>query len=134
MIHFGARKRVSFLTRRVDSMKAAVYKDIQKIVIEDRPIPQAGPGQAVVKIKYCGLCGTDMHVYWNGDPMIKPGNLVLGHENVGVISELGSGVANWKIGERWSSLPPAPAENVILASMDMATFVSAVFRIPTDWV
>jgi len=89
-------------------MKAAVYADIQKIRFEDRPVPGAGPGQAVVKIKYCGLCGTDMHLYWNGDPVVKPGHLVLGHENVGVITELGAGVNNWKLGERVVIAPPGP--------------------------
>ncbi len=89
-------------------MQAAIYADIQKIRFEDHPIPNAGPGQAVVKIKYCGICGTDMHLYWKGDPMIKPGNLVLGHENVGTISELGPGVDGYKLGDRVVIAPPGP--------------------------
>jgi 2-desacetyl-2-hydroxyethyl bacteriochlorophyllide A dehydrogenase len=86
-------------------MKVAVYKGIKSIRFEERPIPRAGPGEAVVKIKYCGICGTDMHLYFIGDPMIKPG-VVLGHENVGTVYELGEGVTGFKIGDRVVAGPP----------------------------
>ena len=88
-------------------MKAAVYRGINNIEFEERPIPKAGPGEAVVKIKYCGICGTDMHLYFSGDPMIKPG-VVLGHENAGTVHELGEGVTGLKVGDRVVAGPPGP--------------------------
>lgn len=86
-------------------MKVAVYEGVKSIKFEERPVPKAGPGEAVVKIKYCGICGTDMHIYFIGDPMIKPG-VVLGHENVGTVHELGEGVTGFKIGDRVVAGPP----------------------------
>jgi len=86
-------------------MKVAVYEGVKSIKFEERPIPKAGLGEAVIKIKYCGICGTDMHIYFIGDPMIKPG-VVLGHENVGTIHELGEGVTGFKLGDRVVAGPP----------------------------
>jgi 2-desacetyl-2-hydroxyethyl bacteriochlorophyllide A dehydrogenase len=91
-------------------MQVAVYEGVKSIRFEERPIPRAGPSEAVVKIKYCGICGTDMHIYFIGDPMIKPG-VVLGHENVGTIHELGEGVTGFKVGDRVVAGPPGPCGN-----------------------
>ena len=88
-------------------MLVAVYEGVKSIEFEDRPIPKAGPGEAVVKIKYCGICGTDMHLYFIGDPMIKPG-VVLGHENAGTVHELGKGVTGFEVGDRVVAGPPGP--------------------------
>ncbi len=88
-------------------MKVAVYEGVKSIRFEERPIPKAGPGEAVVKIKYCGICGTDMHLYFIGDPMIKPG-VVLGHENVGTVYEIGEGVMGLRVGDRVVAGPPGP--------------------------
>jgi len=88
-------------------MKVAFYKAVGNIEIQERPIPKAGPGQAVIKIKLNGICGTDMHLYFNGDVVVKPG-IVLGHENVGTVYELGEGVTGFKIGDRVVAGPPGP--------------------------
>jgi threonine dehydrogenase-like Zn-dependent dehydrogenase len=86
-------------------MKAAVYKAIKTIEFQDRPIPKASPGEVVIKIKYCGICGTDMHIYYEG---ILPPGIVLGHENVGTIAEVGEGVEGWQVGDRVVAGPPGP--------------------------
>jgi 2-desacetyl-2-hydroxyethyl bacteriochlorophyllide A dehydrogenase len=86
-------------------MKAAIYKALKTIEFQDRPIPKADPGEVVVKIKYCGICGTDMHIYYEG---ILPPGIVLGHENVGTVSEVGKGVEGWKVGDRVVAGPPGP--------------------------
>jgi len=86
-------------------MKAAVYKALKTIEFQDRPIPKAGPGEIVIKIKYCGICGTDMHIYYEG---ILPPGIVLGHENVGTVAEVGKGVEGWKVGDRVVAGPPGP--------------------------
>jgi len=44
-------------------MKAWLYEGTKAFRLVDRPIPQAGPGEAVVKTGLCGICGTDMHIY-----------------------------------------------------------------------
>ena len=84
-------------------MKAALYEAVKTIRLVDRPIPKAGPGEAVVQIKLCGICGTDVHIYFKGQ--VPPG-IVLGHENVGVIAELGEGVEGFAVGDRVAAGPP----------------------------
>ncbi len=84
-------------------MRAALYEAVGTIRFVDRPVPKAGPGEAVVRIKLCGICGTDLHIYFSG--MLPPG-IVLGHENVGVIAELGEGVEGFSVGDRVAAGPP----------------------------
>ncbi len=90
-------------------MKAGVFYGIGDLRIEERPMPKAGPGQMVVKIDYCGLCGTDIEAYKY--EIVKP-VIVLGHENVGTVYEVGEGVEGFKVGDRVLCGPPAHcAEN-----------------------
>lgn len=86
-------------------MKVAVYEGVKSIKFEERPVPRAGPGEAVIKIKYCGICGTDMTIYFEG--LLPPG-IILGHENVGTVAELGPGVSDFKVGDRVVAGPPGP--------------------------
>jgi 2-desacetyl-2-hydroxyethyl bacteriochlorophyllide A dehydrogenase len=86
-------------------LKVAVYEGVKSIKFEERPIPKAGPGEAVIKIKYCGICGTDMHIYFEG---ILPPGIVIGHENVGTVAEIGPGVSEFKVGDRVVAGPPGP--------------------------
>lgn len=85
-------------------MKVAVYEGVRSIRLQERPKPKAAPGEAIVKIKYCGICGTDVQAYMH-EGLLQPG-LVLGHENVGTITEIGEGVEGWKVGERVVAGPP----------------------------
>jgi 2-desacetyl-2-hydroxyethyl bacteriochlorophyllide A dehydrogenase len=87
-------------------MKVAVYEGARKITLQERPDPKAAPGEVIVKIQYCGICGTDVHAYLH-EGLIAPG-LVLGHENVGTISEVGNGVKGWQVGDRVVAGPPGP--------------------------
>jgi threonine dehydrogenase-like Zn-dependent dehydrogenase len=67
--------------------------------VEDVPKPVPGPGEAVIKITATTICGTDVHIV-RGEYPVKPG-LVLGHEPVGVIDELGPGLNQYyRVGER----------------------------------
>src|SRR5260370_8370072 len=79
-------------------MKALVFQGPNRIAIEDVPIPKPGPGEAVIRVTLTTICGTDLHIL-KGEYPVKPG-LVIGHEPVGVIQELGVGVTGYKIGER----------------------------------
>lgn len=85
-------------------MKAAVFYGAGDIRIEERPMPKAGPGQMVVKIDYCGVCGTDMEAYKH--EIVKP-VIVLGHENVGTVYEVGEGVTRFKVGDKVLCGPPS---------------------------
>ncbi len=79
-------------------MKATVFHRPNQISIEEVPRPRAGVGEAVVRITLTTICGTDLHIL-RGEYPVKPG-LVIGHEPVGVIEELGDGVTGYKIGDR----------------------------------
>lgn len=84
------------------SMKAVVVSDRLDgtVDIKDVPVPQVGHGQVLAKIEYSGVCHTDLHVA-AGDFGQKPGR-ILGHEGVGVITEVGPGVDHLKVGDRVS--------------------------------
>ncbi|HHV12019.1 MAG TPA: alcohol dehydrogenase catalytic domain-containing protein [Clostridiales bacterium] len=81
-----------------EHMKVAVYEGVRSIRFEDRPKPQAGAGEVVVQVKYCGICGTDIHAYMH-EGILFP-ETVPGHETVGIIEEIGSGVEGFNIGDR----------------------------------
>lgn len=78
-------------------MKAAVFKEARKMVVEDVPDPVVGPGEVVVKVKYVGICGSDLHLYSYG---FLPPNYVMGHEATGTIVSVGDGVEDWNEGDR----------------------------------
>src|SRR5579884_933238 len=82
-------------------MKAAVVKEFGRpLVIEDRPIPEPGPGQITVRMEASGLCHTDIHAA-HGDWPVKPAPpFVPGHEGVGIVDELGPGVSGVALGDR----------------------------------
>jgi alcohol dehydrogenase, propanol-preferring len=82
-------------------MRAAVVREFkQPLIIEDRPIPEPGDGQVLVKIEASGLCHTDMHAA-NGDWPVKPvPPFVPGHEGVGIVQRVGPGVTRVHEGER----------------------------------
>lgn len=68
--------------------------------IDERPLPEPGPGQVLVRLETCGLCHTDIHAM-HGDWPVKPGlPLVPGHEAVGIIEEVGPGVMARTVGQR----------------------------------
>ena len=80
------------------TMKALVFRGPNDIAIEEVPIPTPGPGEAVIRVTLTTICGTDLHIL-KGEYAVKPG-LIIGHEPVGVIHELGVGVTGYRVGER----------------------------------
>src|SRR5882724_12578454 len=82
----------------MQTMKANVFHGPNKIGIEEVPRPSAGVSEAVIRITLTTICGTDLHIL-RGEYPVKPG-LVIGHEPVGVIDELGEGVTGYKVGDR----------------------------------
>jgi propanol-preferring alcohol dehydrogenase len=82
-------------------MKAAVVTSFtQPLEIQDRPVPEPGPGQVLVRIEASGLCHTDIHAA-HGDWPVKPTPpFVPGHEGVGIVEALGAGVTERALGDR----------------------------------
>jgi threonine dehydrogenase-like Zn-dependent dehydrogenase len=68
-------------------VRVAVYHGAGRITLEERPDPQAGPGELVVRVRACGLCGSDL-MGWYQDPRAP---VVLGHEPVGEVVAAGPG-------------------------------------------
>ncbi|WP_242876028.1 zinc-dependent alcohol dehydrogenase family protein [Cellulosilyticum sp. I15G10I2] len=82
------------------NMRALVYHSPQNISVEDVKVPEVGEKDVLIKIKYCGVCGTDIHIY-NGDggafEVTPP--LIMGHEFSGTVEQVGSQVKKVNIGD-----------------------------------
>lgn len=79
-------------------MKAAIFVEPGRIEIADKPIPDIGPNDALVRITTTTICGTDVHILKGEYPVAK--GLTIGHEPVGVIEKLGSAVQGYAEGQR----------------------------------
>ena len=79
-------------------MKAAVFVEKGRIEITDKPIPEVGPNDALLRITTTTICGTDVHILKGEYPVAK--GLTIGHEPVGVIEKLGSAVVGYQEGQR----------------------------------
>lgn len=78
-------------------MKAAVFRGIGKVEVVDVPKPEPGPGEVLIRVGYCGICGSDVEALQVG--MYEPG-LIIGHEFSGIVAEMGPDVSGWKVGDR----------------------------------
>lgn len=85
-------------SRSTGTMRALVFHGPNQIAIESVPVPRAGVGEAVIRVTLTTICGTDIHIV-KGEYKVRPG-LVIGHEPVGIIHELGEGVTGYKVGDR----------------------------------
>lgn len=79
-------------------MRANVFRGVKQFGIEEVERPRAGPTDAVVRMTLTTICGTDLHIV-RGEYAVRPG-LIIGHEFVGVIEELGSAVSGYEVGDR----------------------------------
>src|SRR6266568_6559465 len=80
------------------TMKALVFRRPGEIRLETVPIPRARAGEAIIQITLTTICGTDLHIL-KGEYPVKAG-LVIGHEPVGIIHEIGHGVTGYAVGDR----------------------------------
>lgn len=86
-------------------MRAAVLQQPgEPLAIVDRPDPQPGTGEVVLRVDACGICGSDLHL---SEAYPMPG-LVLGHEFCGTVTEIGAGVETRRVGDRVTALSLAP--------------------------
>ena len=80
-------------------MRALVLREYGKLELQDMPEPAIGPGDALVKVKACGICGSDVHgMEWSTGRRILP--IIMGHEASGVIANVGADVSGWAPGDR----------------------------------
>ena len=80
-----------------DTMRAVVYRGINDMRVESVPVPHIGPGEILVKIATCGICGTDLKKIHNGSHSAPR---IFGHEMSGTIAAVGSGVTSYSVGDR----------------------------------
>ena len=84
-------------------MKGLVLEKVNQLKIRnDIPKPSPKKRDVVIKVKYCGICGSDLEAYQYGKIFMP---LILGHEFSGIITGLGSNVEGWRIGDRVTAYP-----------------------------
>ena len=84
----------------METMRAAVVHEFGKpLTIDQRPVPQPGPGQLLVRVVASGVCHTDLHAA-NGDWPVRPAlPFVPGHEAAGIVAGVGAGVSGFREGD-----------------------------------
>jgi 2-desacetyl-2-hydroxyethyl bacteriochlorophyllide A dehydrogenase len=87
-------------------MKAVVFAGAgQPMVLEDRDKPVADSGELILKVKACGICGSDLHGVIAADASPYRDGVIMGHEFCGEVAEIGAGVNGWSLGERVLGVP-----------------------------
>ena len=81
----------------MELMEASVYVGDGALEVRDVPVPEPGPGEVLIEIAECGICGTDLHLVL--ERIARPGT-VLGHEWSGTIAAIGPDVEGWSVGAR----------------------------------
>ncbi len=79
------------------TMQAAVYRDIDKVQVEEVAVPEIGPGEVLVRIDTCGICGTDLKKIHTGSHSAPR---IFGHEMAGTVARVGDGVVRFAVGDR----------------------------------
>jgi len=87
------------------TMRAAVYRGVNDVRVETVPVPEVGPGELLVKIHTCGICGTDLKKIHTGSHSAPR---IFGHEMAGTVAAVGDGVRDFKIGDRVMAFHHSP--------------------------
>src|SRR6266853_3812591 len=81
-------------------MKAAVLQGTGTLAVEEVAAPTLEPGEMILRVCDCGICGSDLHAVHS-----MPPGTIFGHEFAGEVTAVGDSVAGWKVGDRAVSLP-----------------------------
>ncbi len=79
------------------TMRAAVYRGVNDVRLEEVPVPEIGAGEILVRVHTCGICGTDLKKISTGSHSAPR---IFGHETSGVVAKVGEGVRKFSVGER----------------------------------
>jgi L-iditol 2-dehydrogenase len=79
------------------TMRAAVYRAVNDVRVETVPVPEIGPGEVLIRVHSCGICGTDLKKIHTGSHSAPR---IFGHETSGTIVKTGEGVEDFAIGDR----------------------------------
>ena len=93
------------------TMQAAVYRGVNDVRLETVPVPEIGPGELLVRVHTCGICGTDLKKIATGSHSAPR---IFGHETTGVIAAVGDGVAELRRGRPGDGLPSHPLRRLLL--------------------
>ena len=80
-------------------MQALVLKEYNRFSLEEVPLPEIGPEDVLIRVKACGICGSDVHGM-DGSTGRRIPPIIMGHEAAGIIEQIGGGISEWQIGER----------------------------------
>jgi (R,R)-butanediol dehydrogenase / meso-butanediol dehydrogenase / diacetyl reductase len=85
------------MTQLPETMPAAVFMGLRDVAVEDRPTPEARPGELLLEVSHCGICGSDLHflLEWGGRS-----GVIEGHEYSGTVAAIGPDVSGWAVGDR----------------------------------
>lgn len=85
------------MTTIPETMPAAVFMGLRDVAVEERPTPAVGPGELLLEVSHCGICGSDLHflVEWGGRT-----GVIEGHEFSGTVAAVGQDVTGWQVGDR----------------------------------
>jgi L-iditol 2-dehydrogenase len=88
-------------------MRVVRFHAPRDVRVEDAPEPTAGPGDLLLRVRNCSICGTDAKIWRSGHPNLSPPR-VLGHEVAGELVEVGAGVDGWSVGDRVQVIAAIP--------------------------
>ena len=94
LAHVSAARQGSVIPHE---MQAAVYRGPSDVRVETVPVPQIGPGEVLIRVHTCGICGTDLKKIHTGSHSAPR---IFGHETSGVIASVGEDVQRFNIGDR----------------------------------
>ncbi len=109
-------------------MKAAVYRGPNRVYIEEVPVPEPGPGEVLLKVQACGVCGTDLKKIAHGD---LPPPRIFGHEVAGRVAAVGAGVKGWKSEDRAVFFHHIPCRSCDLCKRQCYAQCSQYLRVGT---
>jgi L-iditol 2-dehydrogenase len=95
------------------SNRSAVLRGERDLVVEDRPVPEPGPGEVLVEVGAVGICGSDVHYYEHGriGPFVVEAPMVIGHEAAGTVVGVGEGVDPARVGQLVALEPGVPCRH-----------------------